>query len=176
MKKILSIAVIGTALVLSGCMEAETDIPMTESVNQADTVTPSQVVDSQPTTGGGTSDTATSNNTSSDDLAASKSGVMTEDMYEIEIDNQTGSDIYGLQYSITGSQEWGEEYSNDMITNGDTTQITVPKGEEGEMFDLRAYDNEDKSGDGWIFPEIDFTNDGRIILRYKDNAPDYEYG
>ncbi len=170
MKKLLSVAVIGCAILLTGCMEAETDTPITQSVPQGSGTTPAVSSSSE------TSQDITSSGTTSDDISASKSGVMTEDMYEVEIDNQTGSDIYGLQYSITGSQEWGEEYANDMITNGDTTQITVPKGEEGEMFDLRAYDNEDKSGDGWIFPEIDFTNDGRIILRYKDNAPDYEYG
>ncbi len=183
MKKIIfgSLTACLLALSLTGCQEAETNVPISEPVEpeseSREVVT--DEVNSTSTSMPGSGSTSTSTDISgsiSGSMSTSQSEMMTEDMYEVEIDNQTGSDIYGLQYSVTGSDEWGDEYSTDPITNGKSTQITVPKGDEGEMFDLRAYDNQEMSGDGWIFPEIDFTNDGRIILRYKDNAPDYEYG
>ncbi len=97
------------------------------------------------------------------------------DGYSVEVENRTGSDMYGVQYALTGSDEWGEEYASDMLREGESATLQIPRGEDGERFDLRGYDNEEMSGDGWIFPDIDFTNDGRIILRYKDEAPDYEY-
>ncbi len=97
------------------------------------------------------------------------------DGYSVEVENRTGSDMYGVQYALTGSDEWGEEYASDMLADGESATLEIPRGEDGERFDLRGYDNEEMSGDGWIFPDIDFTNDGRIILRYKDEAPDYDY-
>ncbi len=97
------------------------------------------------------------------------------DSYTVELENRTGSDIYGLQYALTGSDGWGEEYASDWIEDGQSTTLDIPRGEDGERFDIRGYDNEEMTGDGWIFPDIDFTQDGRIILRYKDDAPDYEY-
>ncbi len=180
MKKIISVAALtGFALLtLAGCMENETANTTSTEV-KPETTTSEAITDEANSDSNNSSsmkEDSDSINSDSINSTGSSSEMMTENMYEIEIDNQTGSDIYGLQYSITGSDNWADEYSKDTITNGNTAQITIPKGEEGEMFDIRAYDNQDMSGDGWIFPEIDFTNDGRIILRYKDNAPDYEYG
>ncbi len=180
MKKIMPIAVLScfAALTFVGCMETQT--PHTTSTEVKPQSTVSENITDEAMSGGSdnssSEDIKDEGNSISSSVTGSSSEMMTEEMYEVEIDNQTGSDIYGLQYSITGSDNWAEEYSGEPLTNGNSTQITIPKGEEGEMFDIRAYDNQEMSGDGWIFPEIDFTNDGRIVLRYKDNAPDYEYG
>ncbi len=165
------------ALTLSGCNMREEDISSSIAVNPAPS-TDSMITDSA----GSNTDSATSDSGSVGDSSVLNTGdnlqddsTADQDSYAVEVENRTGSDIYGLQYSMTGSEEWGEDYASDMLADGDTATLNIPRGDDGERFDLRGYDNEEMTGVGWVFPEIDFTQDGRLILDFKDDEPNHQY-
>ncbi len=158
---------------LTGCFGREE--PMVDSVPSDSAVTSEGEV-SQSATSDGTDSSMSGDSSSMGDGTSSSADAADTDNHNVEIINETGTDIYGLQHSITGEDNYGDPLTDGALTNGGSANITVPRGEDGTMYNLRAYDNEEQSGDGWIFPDIDFTRDGRIILRYKEDAPDYVYG
>jgi len=125
MKKLyITGAVLASALALAGCNQAATS----NKAAPANTAAPAAPADN--TAGGG-------------EAPAAPAGDQTNQNFTLN--NQTGHVVVTLNVSPTGDDQWGPDIlGRDVLANGESAQISFPRGETQCQWDIRAtYDDGD---------------------------------
>ena len=125
MKKLyITGAILASALALAGCNQAAT----TNKAAPANTAAPAAPA-------GG--------NTASGGEAPAPAGDQTNQNFTLN--NQTGHVVVTLNVSPTGDDQWGPDIlGRDVLANGESAQISFPRGETQCQWDIRAtYDDGD---------------------------------
>jgi hypothetical protein len=126
MKKLyISGAILASALAIAGCNKAATTNNTAAPANAAAPAAPA----------GG--------NTASGGEAAAPAGDQTNQNFTLV--NNTGHVVTTLAVSPTGDDQWGPDIlGRDVLANGESAQITFPRGETQCQWDIKAtYDDGD---------------------------------
>jgi hypothetical protein len=122
----LSAALLASALALAGCGEAaEKAAPADNAANAAAPAEPA------------------GNEAAGGEEAAAPAGDQTNQNFTLN--NNTGHIVVTLNVSPSNEDQWGPDIlGRDVLANGESAQITFPRGEEQCQWDIRAtYDDGD---------------------------------